>query len=138
MATRIGVDTNVVLSILIDRNAEQQSRAAELFGAAAAGDLYIMLHHVVINESVHVMKNIYEVKPASVAAILRDLLALPGVIAIDELAWSTVLSLWPRRIADFGDACLAAAAKSHAFDALATFDTGFRKRLRRQGLATHW
>ncbi len=59
-----------------------------------------------------------------------DLIPLPNL--------SAVLSLWPRRIADFGDACLASAAKSNAFDALATFDTGFRKRLRRQGLATHW
>ena len=138
VATRIGVDTNVVLSVLIDRNAEQQARAAELFGAAAAGDLHIVLHQVVINESVHVLKNVYEVKPANVAAILRDLLALPGVVAIDELDWSAVLSLWPRRMADFSDACLAAVAKSDAFDALATFDAGFRRRLRRQGLATHW
>ncbi|MCH7825723.1 MAG: PIN domain-containing protein [Acidobacteria bacterium] len=132
------MDTNVVLSVLVDRNAEQQARAAELFAAAAAGDLRIVLHQVAINESVHVMENVYEVKPVAVAAILRDLLALPGVVTIDELDWPTVLSLWPRRITDFGDACLAAVAKSDAFDALATFDAGFRKQLRRQGLATHW
>ena len=138
MAARIGVDTNVIVSFLTDRNPRQQARAAELFAAAAAGDLRIVLHQTVISESVYVLRNLYETKPANVAAILRDLLALPGVVTIDELVWSAVLSLWPRRIADFGDACLASAAKSHAFDALATFDTGFRKRIRRQGLATHW
>ena len=135
---RIGVDTNVIVSFLIDRSPGQQARAAALFAAAAAGDLHIVLHQTVISESVYVLRNLYEEKPANVAAILRDLLSLPGVVTIDELDWSAVLSLWPRRIADFGDACLVAVAKSAAFDALATFDPGFRKRLRRQGLATHW
>ncbi len=135
---RIGVDTNVIVSFLIDRSPGQQARAAELFAAAAAGNLHIVLHQTVISESAYVLRTLYELKPANVVAILRDLLALPGVVAIDELDWPAVLSLWPRRMADFGDACLAAVAKSDAFDALATFDAGFRRRLRRQGLATHW
>ena len=97
-----------------------------------------MFHQAVIAESVYVLRTLYELKPAHVAETLRDLLALPGVTTTDELDWSVVFSLWPRRIADFGDACLVAAAKSDAFDALATFDAGFRKRLRRYGLATHW
>ncbi len=41
---RIGVDTNVIVSFLIDRSPGQQARAAELFAAAAAGDLHIVLH----------------------------------------------------------------------------------------------
>ncbi len=138
MATRIGVDTNVIVSFLIDRSPGQQARAAELFAAAAKGDLHIVLHQTVISESVYVLRTLYEEKPANVAATLRDLLSLPGVVTIDKLDWSAVLSLWPRRITDFGDACLAAVAKSDAFDAVATFDAGFRKRLRRQGLATYW
>ena len=135
---RIGVDTNVIVSFLIDRSPGQQARAAELFAAAAAGDLHIVLHQTVISESVYVLRTLYEGKPANVAATLSDLLSLPGVLTSDELDWSAVLSLWPRRIADFGDACLAAVAKSGAFDSLATFDVGFRRRLRRQVLATHW
>ena len=138
MAARIGVDTNVILSFLTDRNPRQQEQAAELFATAAAGDLRLVLHQTVISESVHVMRNLYEMKPSNVAAILRDLVALPGVATINELEWSMVFDLWPRRLGDFGDACLAAVAKADAFDALATFDVGFAKRLRRHGLATHW
>ena len=126
------------MSLLTDRDPAQQARAAELFGASQGGELQIVVHQVVINESVHVMRGFYGVKPATVAAILHELLSLPNVVPIHELDWSAVFDLWPRRIPDFGDACLAAAAKSEAFDVLATFDTGFRKRLRRQGVATHW
>ena len=135
---RIVVDTNVVLSFLTDRNERQQARAARLFSSSAAGDLEILLHQAVISESVYVMTNQYAVSPARVAAILRDLLALPGVMAIDALVWSTVLGLWPDRIGDFGDACLAAATTTSGFDSLATFDAAFAKRVRRHGLATYW
>ena len=135
---RIGVDANVIVSFLTDRNQRQQAGAAELFAAAAAGDLRVVVHQSVITESVHVLRYRYELKPATVAETLRDLLTLPGVATTDELDWPAVFGLWPRRIAEFGDACLAAAAKSDAFDALATFDAGFRRRLRRQGLALHW
>ena len=138
MATRIGVDTNVVMSLLTDRDPAQQARAAELFGASEGGEFHIVVHQVVINESVHVMRGFYGEKPATVAAILNELLSLPNVVPMHELDWSEVFGLWPRLIQDFGDACLAAAAKSGAFDSLATFDAGFRRRLRRQGLATHW
>ncbi len=138
MTARIGVDTNVIVSFLIDRTPGQRARVAELFDAAAREELHIVLHQAVIAESVYVLRTLYELTPIDVSETLGDLLALPGVATTDELDWSVVFSLWPRRIADFGDACLAGAAKSDAFDALATFDAGFRRRLRRQGLATHW
>lgn len=46
--------------------------------------------------------------------------------------------LWPRRIADFGDACMAALGSSGVFDELATFDIKFAKRARRLGVPSHW
>ena len=138
MASRIGVDTNVIVSFLTDRSPAQQARAAELFTAATAGDVCLVLHQLVISEVVYVLGNLYQQKPTHIRAILRDLLASPGVVTIDQIRWPSVLALWPRRITDFGDACLAAVAEAGAFDALATFDAAFRRRLRRRGIATYW
>lgn len=135
---RIGVDTNVILSLITDRDAGQQERAAGLFAAALAGEHAVVVHQMVISEVAYVMCSVYDTKPGKVGAALRDLLALPGVVAIDALDWSEVWKLWPRSVKDLGDACLAAVAKSDAFDALATFDAAFSKRLRRQGLSTYW
>ncbi len=135
---RIGVDTNVILSLITDRDPGQQERAAELFGAALAGEHVVVVHQTVISEVAYVMCSVYDTKPGKVGAVLRELLALPGVVAIDVIDWSEVWKLWPRRVKDFGDACLAAVGTSDAFDSLATFDAAFSKRLRRQGLSTYW
>ena len=136
--TRVGVDSNVVLSFITDRDLQQQARAAELFGAATAGECVVILHQAVITEAVYVLCNQYDEKPFAVGAVMRDLSALPGVVTANEIEWETVWGSWPDRFHDFGDACLAAAARADTFDVLATFDVAFAKKARRQGVATYW
>ena len=135
---RIGVDTNVVVAFVTDRDPKQQTRAAELFGAATAGEQVIVLPQAVISEAVDVLCNVYDARPTVVSAVMRDLLSLPNVMTADHVEWAAIWSLWPRRVREFGDACLTVVAKADAFDVLATFDTGFAKRARRQGVATYW
>ena len=136
--TRVGVDANVVVSFITDRDLQQQARAAELFRAATAGECVVILHQVVITETVYVLCNQYDERPFAVRAVMRDLSALPGVVTANEIEWETVWSSWPDRFHDFGDACLAAAAWADAFDVFATFDVAFAKKARRQGVATYW
>jgi predicted nucleic-acid-binding protein len=135
---RIGVDTNVVVSFITDRDAQQQARAAELFAAAVAGESVVDVHPTVILETVYVLCNVYKVKPRVVSSVLRDLLLAPGVTVTEDIHWPSVWALWPSRITDFADACQAAAASAGTFHAVATFDTAFAKRARSQGIATYW
>lgn len=135
---RVGADTNVVVSFVTDRDREQQARAAELFGAATAGEHVLVLPQAVILETVYVLCNLYEAKPQAVSAVMRDLLSLPGVVIDDAVDWPTVWSSWPRRLGDFGDACLTAMALDGTFDVLATFDDAFARRARRRGIARYW
>jgi len=136
--TRVGADTNVSLSFVTDRDPRQQARAAELFVAATSAEHLIVLHQTVISETVYALSNLYDVAPEAASLLMRDLLALPGVVTVDAVDWPAVWELWPGPTDDFGDACLLAVAKGDAFDRLATFDTGFRKRARRHGISTHW
>lgn len=133
---RVGVDTNVIVSFVTDRDPRQQARAAELFAAATAGVHEIVLPQAVLLETVYVLCNLYGAKPGAVSAILRDLQSLPGVDTVDRVDWSAVWSLWPGRVRDFGDACLT--AQADAFDELATFDAAFARRARRRGIASYW
>lgn len=135
---RIGLDTNVIVSFVTDRDPSRQAQAAELFSGAASGDHVLVLHQAVITETVYVLCNLYETPPQRVSAVLRDLLSLPGVLTADQLDWPAIWDSWPRRIKSFGDACLTAAAKAGAFDRLATFDAAFAKRARRQGIRPYW
>lgn len=70
--------------------------------------------------------------------MLRDLLALPGVLVIDECPWKRVRDYWPNRLPSLADASIVAAAASSRYDAIATFDQKLAKRSRDLGVATFW
>jgi predicted nucleic acid-binding protein len=136
--SKVLVDTNVLVSFLTDRDASQQEQAANLFAAAANGEPTLVLHQVVITELVYVLANVYGLAAAEVAATVGDLLALPGVATIDDLAWPVVLDLWPDELPGFSDAILSAVAQVGRFEVVATFDLKLRRALRRRGLRSYW
>jgi predicted nucleic acid-binding protein len=131
--TGIVLDTNVLVSYLIEREPDQQRRADRLLRQAADRGFEAVLPQIVTTELVFVLTNLYHRPAGEVAEILRDLLSLPGVQGLDDLDWQTVLALWPERIPSFADAAVAAVAKRHRL-AVATFDRAFVKRLRREGI----
>ena len=133
---RVVIDTNVLTSFLTDRNAEQQAQATELFEAAAEGGTELILHQMVISEMVYVLRNLYEVDVAEIAGMIDDLLCYPGVRPVDDVVWSRVLQLWPDEFKDFADAALAAVALEERYEAVATFDRAFARRLRGAGFGT--
>lgn len=132
------VDTNVLISFFTDRNQEQQEQAATLFRAAACRDLTLAVHAISLSEMVYVLRNLYKVDPPKIAHMIRLLLAMPGVVSIGEVVWSLVLERWPEPISSLGDAILAAAAVDGGYDAVATFDAPFGKKLAKQGSALYW
>jgi predicted nucleic acid-binding protein len=132
------VDTNVLVSFFTDRNQEQQERADALFRAAASRELTLAVHAISIAEMVYVLRNLYKVEPPKIAQAIRLLLAMPGVVAIGEVVWSLVLERWPETISSLGDAVLAATAVEGGYDAVATFDAPFGKKLAKQGSTSYW
>jgi predicted nucleic acid-binding protein len=135
---RVLVDTNVLISFVSDRNELQQTRANRLFAAAAAGKVELILHHAVITELVFVLSNLYGIETQEIAAVLGDLLALPGTVAVHETSWPLVLDLWPGAIPGFADAILTAVALQGRYAAVATFDSKLARALRRRGVASDW
>lgn len=135
---RVLLDTNVVVSFLIDRDGAQQERAADLLDRAADGEVEAVLHQFVLAELVYVLTKTYETPKATVAESVRDLLSLPGVVIRDQMPWTLVLELWPVEIGDFTDACLLAIAESGRVDRVATFDRRLIRRLRARELAPLW
>jgi predicted nucleic acid-binding protein len=132
------VDANVLVSFLTDRNEEQRQKASVLFRASVAREHTLVLHTMVIVEMVFVLLQIYKVAPADVAENVKELLAMPGVIPVDEVIWSLVLERWPHTISSFGDAIVAAVAAQGRYDAVATFDKPLRKKLAKQGSVSYW
>ncbi len=135
---RVLVDTNVLVSFITDRNAEQQVQASALFERAAGREVEVLLHQAVLGEFAYVLLNLYRLDPLEVAGLLRDLLVLPGARVVDGVSWMRVLDLWPGKVSDFGDAILAAVALTARVDCVATFDQRFIHQLRSLGAEIGW
>jgi predicted nucleic acid-binding protein len=136
--TEVLLDTNVLLSFLTDRSERQQALASDLIRQAFDGEIALVLHQIVVTEMVYVLRNLYKVDALDVALAVRELLALPGVFAVDEISWPAVLNLWPGEIEGFADAALAAVGRQRSCHSIATFDKPFTRHLKRLGMVPYW
>jgi predicted nucleic-acid-binding protein len=59
---------------------------------------------------------------------------MPGVDVHQQTDFNMLLSLWPSKFADFGDAVVATTGKAHKGSTIVTFDTKFKTALKKLGL----
>ncbi len=127
------LDTNALISFVTDRNPTQQEIVAPLFEAASRLKCSLVCHQFVLTEFVFVMDKVYGAPKETINAMLRDLIAMPGVEIRLETDFNTLLSYWPSKIADFGDALIAATGKSIKGAIIVTFDEKFKSALKKLG-----
>ena len=131
------IDTNVLISFVTDRNLSQQEIVTPLFAAASRLKCTLVCHQFVLTEFIFVMDKVYGTPKATINAMVRDFIAMPGVELRQETDFNEVLSLWPSAIADFGDALLAATGKVIKGSVIVTFDEKFKSALKRLALTVH-
>ena len=131
---KIIIDTNALISFITDRNAEQQQKISRLFTDAAKLRLSIFCHHHVLSEFVYVLSSVYNVPSKDIHRLISDFITMPGVQIVTDINISTVLSYWPAKITDYGDAIIAAQGLHTKGTAVATFDKKFISTLKRIGL----
>ena len=135
---RVVVDANVFLSTLVHRNDEQRAAAKALLLKAEDGELEVILPQFVVFEIVYVLQSTYRIPSSELAPMLRDLIALPGVLVIDECPWKRVMDYWPAPLPSLADSAIVAVATTNRYHAIATFDRKLAKRARDLGVASYW
>jgi len=135
---RVVVDANVLLSFITGRIDKQRDTAKALLLRAAEGELSAIVPQFVVFETTYVLQSTYRMPANELVPIVRDLIALPGVLFIEECPWKRVLELWPSPFASIADAAIVAIAESNRYDAVATFDQKLAKRLKDLGVAAYW
>lgn len=136
--TAVVVDTNVLVSLFLKRNVEQQRLARGLFEAADADGAVLYLPQIALADLVFVLSGLYERTAGETHEILLDLLSHPGVSPVNDLPWPRLLELWPKELPDFADAALAAVAEARRVEVVATFDRPLVRKLRKLGLRSYW
>lgn len=128
------IDTNALISFVTDRNPAQQEIVTPLFEAAARLKCTLVCHQFVLTEFVFVMDKVYGTPKETINSMLRDFIAMPGVEVCLQVDFGAVLSFWPSKIADFGDALIAATGKAMKGTTIVTFDVKFKSALKKLGL----
>src|SRR5206468_5988064 len=105
---------------------------------AEAGELAVILPQFVVFEIVYVLQSTYRIPAAELAPMIRDMMALPGVLVTDECPWKRVMEFWPTPLPSIADAAIVAIAASNRYAAVATFDQKLAKRLGDFGVAAYW
>lgn len=128
------IDTNALISFVTDRNKTQQEIVAPLFEAASRLKCSLVCHHFVLTEFVFVMDKVYGAPKETINSMLHDFISMPGVVLFQQTDFSLLLSLWPSKIADFGDALIASTGKAIKGAVIVTFDEKFKSALKKIGL----
>lgn len=134
---QVVIDANVLISWVFLRDEAQQILADELFVRARTGELSIALPQFVIFESLYVFRSFYRFSPGVVIQMLRDAMAMPGIIMVDYCPWSQVFEHWSDLKPSVGDAAILALAIANHYD-LATFDHKLANRAKTFGVAPYW
>lgn len=119
---RVLVDANVFISFLVERNEKQRAAAKALIDSAGDGELDACITQFAVFEVTSVLQSFYGMPVPRVAELMRDMVALPGVRAIDDCPWRKVFEYWPERLPGLADAATVAIAIANRYDAVATFD----------------
>jgi predicted nucleic-acid-binding protein len=128
------IDTNALISFVTDRSPAQQSIVSPLFESASRLKCTLVCHQFVLTEFVFVMDKVYGTPKETINSMVRDFITMPGVELYQQTDFSLLLSFWPSKIADFGDALLAATGKAIKGSTIVTFDEKFKSALKKLGL----
>jgi predicted nucleic acid-binding protein len=123
----VALDANVIVRYLTGDDPGQSPAATELFRAASAGRLNLIVPTPILQETVYVLETYYAGTPDTIAPKLLSLLSLNGVTCPDA-RWVLDGIHWYRsKQADFGDALLCAYARHHHCE-VSTFDQALIKK----------
>lgn len=120
------MDANVILRFLLADHPELSPRASALFERAAAAEIQLVIPPTILSDCFYALKSFYRLPRAEIAGSLLDVLALPGVSALEEQVVLEALRLLKERSVDFADAYLAALSRALA-QPVASFDSDLRK-----------
>jgi predicted nucleic-acid-binding protein len=117
------IDTNVLVRLLLDDDAEQARAARSLQRAHAP----LFVSHVVLAETAWVLASAYRFSRDKLRALLEMLLDTDGLVLQEPDIVQAALTAFRSSKADFSDCLILAIAQSAGMAPLATFDEKLAK-----------
>ena len=118
----LGIDTNVVVRLIVSDDAEQTRLARKLVADATSGEEMVLVSLLVLLESEWVLRSRYGFHCEAVLSIFRSLLEARELSFEDEPALEEALFHWKDSPCDFSDCLITAHNRQLGCRATATFD----------------
>lgn len=116
------VDTNLFIRYLTNDDQAKAERVELLLRDAAAGKVRLVTAEMVIAEVVWVLESSYGLKSASVAPLIRAILATSGLEVLNASLVTRALEHYETRNIDFIDGYIAAVMEKQGITELYSFD----------------
>lgn len=118
----LGIDTNVLVRLLVADDADQTRRARQLVEKALVRDEAVLVSLLVLIETEWVLRSRYELDKRTILAAFRGLLEARDLAFEDESAIEEALFHWKDGNCGFTDCLIAAHHRRLGCAATATFD----------------
>lgn len=118
----IGIDTNVLLRVLLDDDAEPASAARHLLSMQAASSQPVFVNRIVLCETIWTLSRGYRYSRAQIRQAVELLLAAPALRLEDEAAIEEALALFSTSRAGFTGALIGAINRRAGCASTYTFD----------------
>ncbi len=122
MVEEVLLDTNIVLRHALGDDQSHRQQAQRLFERASEGDLRLLVPSLVIAQVVWTLESFYRASREYITALLRALLATPGVTALEPRVASRCIEIYGAYNIEIVDAYLVALAEQTKTPLLATFN----------------
>jgi predicted nucleic-acid-binding protein len=118
----LGIDTNVVVRLIVSDDADQTRRARRLVERALGRDEPVLVSLLVLFESEWVLRSCYGFNRQTLLKIFRSLLEARELSFEDEPAFEEALFRWKDCPCQFSDCLITAHNRQMGCRATATFD----------------
>jgi predicted nucleic-acid-binding protein len=118
----LGLDTNVLVRLLVEDDAAQTQRALSLVDAAIAEEEVVLVSLPVLLETEWVLRSRYEIPPESILGLFRAALETRELAFEDEAAVEEALFNWQDGLSGFSDCLIVAHNRQLGCRSTATFD----------------
>lgn len=123
----IAFDTNVLLRLLLNDDAQQARKAQALLEQAVSRSDRVLLPDIVLCEVEWVLGSVYDVPKARISATLRHLLEADEFAFLNRAAVATALNAYENGSAEFSDYLIGATAARAGAATTYTFDRALRR-----------
>ena len=119
----LGIDTNVLVRLLVRDDALQFEQANALIQHQLAQSNPVLVSHLVLLETVWVLQSRYSINKGRLLAMMSALLDSNDILFQDEATVETALYLWKNTTIGFADCLIGSKYQRLGCHATATFDT---------------